>query len=141
VHAPWNDGLVNQTPAALAPQIIIYPGHAPNNGYANPGNPFHQLPPNQTIGPIRYPNIEEWFQSLDEHNIRGQDGIRFSQYGAVLKAEGFIRLSQLTLEFLSLKDLQELLGIGKGTAVLLMQYAQEDINAIKAGSLTFPHAA
>ena len=49
--------------------------------------------------------------------------------------------SQLTLEFLSMKDWQELLGVEMGTAVLIMQYAKADVEAIKTGTLVFPAAS
>jgi hypothetical protein len=59
----------------------------------------------------------------------------------VLKKRGFLRVSQLTLEFLSMKDWQELLGVEMGTAALIMQYAKADVEAIKTGTLVFPAAS
>jgi hypothetical protein len=70
--------------------------------------------------------------------MRNKDDIVFAPYGDVLKKKGFIRITQLTLDFFSLKDLQEWLGIEVGTAILIMQYAKADIEAIKAGTLVFP---
>jgi hypothetical protein len=84
------------------------------------------------------PDIVQWFCYLDKDDRRNQDGIIFSPYGINLKAKGFIRLSQLTLEFFKLSDLQDWLGIEVGTAILIMQYAKEDLDAIKSGRWTFP---
>ena len=83
-------------------------------------------------------DIVQWFCYLDKDDRQNQDGIIFSPYGINLKAKGFIRLSQLTLEFFKLSDLQDWLGIEVGTAILIMQYAKEDLDAIKSGRWTFP---
>jgi hypothetical protein len=42
------------------------------------------------------------------------------------------------LDFVSLKDLQDILSINVGTAILIMQYAKEDIDGIKMGNLVIP---
>jgi hypothetical protein len=55
-----------------------------------------------------------------------------------LKDKGFLHLSQLTLNFFVLKDLQEWFKISAGSAMLIIQYAKEDRKDIKAGCLTFP---
>ena len=62
----------------------------------------------------------------------------FAPYGVKLKAKGFLRISQLTLEFIQLKDLQEWLGIEVGIAILIMQYAKEDIEVLKSRKWVFP---
>jgi hypothetical protein len=93
---------------------------------------------NQSGCTPEYPDIEQWFNSLDSHKERSADGIQFSQYDAMLKEEGFLQLSQLDQEFFNKKELKELLGIGMGTAVLIMQYAQQDIKAIRAGRALIP---
>ncbi|KAI6029523.1 hypothetical protein PISMIDRAFT_101506, partial [Pisolithus microcarpus 441] len=46
---------------------------------------------------------------------------------------GFLCLSQLTLDFFGLSDLQPWLGIEVGTAVMIMQYAEEDLAPIRLG--------
>lgn len=50
--------------------------------------------------------------------------------------EGYRRINQLTTERTSVEKLSQWLGIGKGTADLLMQYAQEDVDQVKAGMFT-----
>jgi hypothetical protein len=45
---------------------------------------------------------------------------------------------QLTLDFINLKDIQEWLGVKVGTAILIMQYVKEDVEAISLRRLVFP---
>jgi hypothetical protein len=112
--------------------------------------PFLQYPPalaptapgtqgiNSHPMPVEYPEVTCWFRFLDEHEERSKDGIHFTPYGKVLKAKGFLQITQLTLDFVSLKDLQDILSINVGTAILIMQYAKEDIDGIKMGNLVIP---
>lgn len=88
--------------------------------------------------PVIIPDVVAWFAYLDQHEERNKDGIVFAPYGVRLKAKGFLRISQLTLEFIQLKDLQDWLGIEVGTAILIMQYAKEDIEALKSRKWVFP---
>lgn len=123
--------------------LFVYPGHnvqsvqnsmsflpAAAYGAAAPAVPVGSLGTAQR--PIKYPSLIDWFASLDTNEERNKDGIVFAPYGAVLKDKGFLRLSQLSLELFTLKDLEEWLGISVGTAVLIMQYAKEDIDNLKA---------
>jgi len=116
----------------------------------NPSYPFPQYPalaPTTSAQPqgtgsrpktIEYPEVTRWFHFLDEHEERSKDGIHFQPFGEVLKRKGFLRITQLTLDFIMLKDLQDWLGIDVGTAILIMQYAKEDVEDIKAGNLVIP---
>ena len=70
---------------------------------------------------VKIPNIVQWFCYLNKDERRNKDGIIFSPYGINLRAKGFICLSQLTLDFFKLSDLQDWLGIEVGTAILIMQ--------------------
>ena len=90
--------------------------------------------------PIIFPDVVAWFAYLDQHEERNKDDIVFAQYGVKLKAKGFRRITQLTLDFIQLKDLQDWLGIEVGTAILIMQYAREDIEALKSRKWVFPQA-
>ncbi len=89
--------------------------------------------------PIVIPDIVAWFSYLDQHEERNKDGIIFAPYGVTLKSKGFLRISQLTSEYIQLKDLQEWLGIEIGTAILIMQYAKEDLEALKSRKWAFPN--
>ncbi|KIO09223.1 hypothetical protein M404DRAFT_132539 [Pisolithus tinctorius Marx 270] len=55
-----------------------------------------------------------------------------------LRDKGFMHVSQLTTGFVQLSELQDWLGIKRGTAILIMQYAKQDLNAIRSGSWVFP---
>lgn len=88
--------------------------------------------------PVIIPDVVAWFAYLDRHEERSKDGIVFAPYGVRLKAKGFLRISQLTLDFIQLKDLQDWLSIEVGTAILIMQYAKEDVEALKSRKWVFP---
>ena len=140
-------------PAPIAiPQVAMpmwsYPAHGPT-GASQPGQIFAPAPMmNSTHVPgnfttsdamaIKIPDVASWFSYLDRHEQRNKDEITFAPYGVMLKAKGFLRLSQLTLEYVQLRDLQEWLGIEVGTAILIMQYAKEDLEALKSGKWVFP---
>jgi hypothetical protein len=126
--------------------FFMYPGQGMQNvGFAGmpaaygatvPAAPVAAVQPLQQ--PIKYPDLIYWFSSLDKNEERNKDGIVFTPYGTILRNKGFLRLSQLTLDVFTLKDLQEWLGISAGSAVLIMQYAKQDIDDIKAGRLIVP---
>jgi hypothetical protein len=125
--------------------FFIYPGtqamqntgflHAAYGATAPPAMPVGNVQPPINL---KYPDLVYWFTSLDTNEERNKDGIVFKPYGPILKDKGFLRLSQLTLDFFTLRDLQGWLGISAGSAVLIMQYAKQDIDDIKAGRLAFP---
>jgi hypothetical protein len=105
--------------------------------------PFHaplttHMMPSSEKSPHDYPDVITWCQYLDSHKGRNQDGVAFAPFGALLKHKGFIRITQLTSDFVSLKDLQGWLGIEVGIAILIMQYAKTDVRAIDEGRLFFP---
>jgi hypothetical protein len=123
--------------APLPPPMWGYQGHY--FGMPPPVmNPMPTLGTVPNVATITIPDIVSWFSYLDRHEQRNKDGIIFAPYGVTLKAKGFLRLSQLTLEFIQLKDLQEWLGIEVGTAILIMQYAKEDMDALKTSQWVFP---
>lgn len=95
--------------------------------------------PNATATAVIIPDIIAWFSYLDQHEQRNNDGIVFAPYGVTLKNKGFLRLSQLTMDFVQLKDLQEWLGIDVGTAILIMQYAKEDLESLRSRKWVFPN--
>jgi hypothetical protein len=149
VHGPAISGEFNFPGQFAIPQLppfFIYP--SPGQGMQNMGfmpiaygaaapAPAPTATPTGAIQlPIKYPDLINWFSSLDTNEERNQDGIIFAPYGAILKEKGLLRLSQLTLDIFTLKDLQGWLGISAGSAVLIMQYAKQDIDSIKVGHLT-----
>ena len=84
------------------------------------------------------PDVVALFAYLDQHEEHSKDGIVFALYGVRLKAKGFLCISQLTLDFIQLKYLQDWLEIEVGIAILIMQYAKEDIEALKSRKWVFP---
>jgi hypothetical protein len=95
--------------------------------------------PKSDTTPVTIPDVVAWFAYLDQHEERNKDDIVFAPFGVRLKAKGFLRISQLTLDFIQLKDLQDWLGIEVGTAILIMQYAKEDVEALKSRKWVFPN--
>ena len=138
-------------PAFATPHLMgsYYPPYSQPAPNPMPGLPFHPLIPHAATAshvrtsneksPQDYPDIITWCQYLDTHKGRNQDGIVFMPFAAVLKNKGFIRITQLTLDYISLEDLQRWLAIEVGTAILIMQYAKADVQAINEGRLFFPH--
>ncbi|KIL57686.1 hypothetical protein M378DRAFT_16057 [Amanita muscaria Koide BX008] len=80
--------------------------------------------------------IEKWFHSLEQDKERNDENILFSQYGAELKRMGFRNITQLSRDFITLQELQSWLEINAGTAVMILQYAQEDVKKYKANTTT-----
>ncbi|KAI6163839.1 P-loop containing nucleoside triphosphate hydrolase protein [Pisolithus thermaeus] len=95
--------------------------HSPHN--APPSNPSASEP--------KIPDIISWLAYLDQHEQWNKDGIVFSQFGPVLQKMDFVHISQLSLDFIKLLELQDLLGINLGTAISLMQYARDDLEVVK----------
>ncbi|KAL4065079.1 hypothetical protein J3A83DRAFT_4375571 [Scleroderma citrinum] len=70
------------------------------------------------------PDIVSWFLFLDQHEWQNKNGICFALYGPI--------------EWVNLTELQDLLSINFGTAILIMQYAAQDLEAAKLGQLILP---
>ena len=88
--------------------------------------------------PSEYPDVVTWSHYLANHPDRKDDGIDFKLIGDLLKLKGFIWITQFTSDLFGWKDLQECLGVETSTALLILQYAKEDIRAIEEGQLVFP---
>ena len=89
------------------------------------------VPPMQPVN-VNYPMISEWLVLCDNHPQRS--GENFSDLVPKFAQEGFRRLQQLTGDRITVEKLSEWLSIGKGTADLILRYAEEDIAAIHAGA-------
>ena len=105
--------------------------------YLPPQQPALAMPELETQRNIEYPLIASCLRYLDSHDGRNNDGVKFSDYGQILKAKGFVRLSQLNREYFSVQELASWLNLGDrvGTALLIMQHAKTNIDAIKIGQL------
>jgi hypothetical protein len=90
-------------PMPPMPQAAVpFPPHfyANTNPYAPyPQNPFPVLPD------VEYPDTEHWCEYLDTHPLRNKDGIRFTPYGPILKEKRFLRIKQLSADFVKADDL------------------------------------
>ena len=89
--------------------------------------------PKQAIS-MEYPKISPWLAYCDKHPTRS--GENFSAHAQRFSDEGYRRIHQLTSRRISVEKLSDWLGIGKGTADLLIQYAEEDTELVKAGTFT-----
>jgi hypothetical protein len=81
---------------------------------------------------VEYPQIGTWLMYCDRHPARS--GENFNAYAQKFSDEGYRRINQLIGARISVEKLATWLGIGKGTADLLIQYAEEDVELVKAGS-------
>ena len=77
--------------------------------------------------------IEYWFQVLEDDKAHNQCGLNFTDHGRVLKQNSFQCVTQLSHNIISIKDLQEWLNIDAGAAAFIMEYAQEEHQAILRG--------
>lgn len=83
---------------------------------------------------LDYPKISHWLNYCDTHpDRRGED---FVAHIYKFDREGFRRINQLTGDRVTIEKLSDWLKIGKGTADLLIQYAEEDVELIKNGMFT-----
>ncbi|KIJ08890.1 hypothetical protein PAXINDRAFT_17999 [Paxillus involutus ATCC 200175] len=58
--------------------------------------------------------------------------------GLSFSRNGFVRISQLSRDYIPIEMLQQWLGIEYGTAVLIFQSVEADMRAISAGQLVLP---
>ena len=90
-------------------------------------------PPNSLGSAVPIPDIIPWFEHLEKHEKKPPGGAKFSDFGPILEAKGFDRISQLTREYIPIDLLQQWLGIEYGTAVLIFQSVEADMRAISTG--------
>jgi hypothetical protein len=96
------------------------------------------LAPAQPAGPqplANIPKIPEWLAYCDRH--RECEGDNLSALAIKFGEQGFHRIDQLTggqNHFAMVEKLSEWLQIGKGTADLIVWYAEEDLELVKSGS-------
>ena len=88
--------------------------------------------------PSDCPDVTSWCCYLASH-LECKNNVDVVSIGDALKSNGFTHITQLTLGCFGWKDLKDCLGIAIGTAVLILHYAKEDVQAIDEGQLVpFP---
>jgi hypothetical protein len=142
-----------QMPYGYYPSPFI-PAWYPGSGYPHvlppPQQPMQPLvqqpiaPPAPAPAPapaqvpkLMFPFIVDWLQHCDSHNDRR--GHNFEQYTNNFNDEGFIRINQLNRNRVTIEQLAEWLNIKKGTADLLIGYAEEDCELVKCGEFKLAH--
>ncbi|KAF8547568.1 hypothetical protein OG21DRAFT_1490111 [Imleria badia] len=57
-------------------------------------------------------DLVSWFSFLDRKARSSNDNLSYAQFGPLLRVKGFLRISQLTPDFVTLSELQDWLGVG-----------------------------
>ena len=135
------------------PPPVVYPAtnHTGNPGWPGPcynfvfsgcsPRPVVYQGTNDGLVHLRHvdiPKMHDWLAYLDHHEMRNKDGITFSSFGPAFKEEGVISISQLPFGSFNLTDRARRWNMKPGTAVLIMQYAERDLAAVKSGRLVIP---
>ena len=84
------------------------------------------------------PRIHGWLNYCDKHPDR--QGENFSALAEKFNEQCYRRINQLVGERMSVEKLSDWLKIEKGKADLLIQYAGEDMELIKAGEFSMESA-
>ena len=145
-----------QAPAFPMP-FGFYPGPPPNPFFANPmqwpgaghslpqppgplvqGHGVQQANPNIPLRHVRGPRIFDWLAYCDR--VPGRDGEFFFGLADKFDQQGYRTIDQLTGSRMSVENLSNWLQIGKGTADLIIQYAEEDMALFRDGNFTMEPA-
>ena len=140
-----------QAQAAFPMPYGFYP--PPNPFFANPMQwpGFPQGPQPQAPGPqgyygvpqanpsaplrnIRRPRISDWLRHCD--HVPERDGEYFFGLADKFDRQGYRTIDQLTSSRISIENLSSWLEIGKGTADLIIQYAEENMALVRDGKFT-----
>jgi hypothetical protein len=84
--------------------------------------------------PVKGPAISAWLQYCDGHLSRR--GENFFELAEKFGEQGYRTIDQLTGSWMSIENLLSWLGIGKGTADYIIQYADEDMVLVRSGKFT-----
>ena len=87
-----------------------------------------------TIKPSDVPKINLWLEYCDRHpDHLGENLVDLAWR---FEKESFCWIDQLVGTTVSVEKLLEWLGIGKGMAILLIKYAEEDLKLVRSGKFT-----
>jgi hypothetical protein len=96
--------------------------------------PVPQQNPTAAKKHIRGPRITPWLQYCDR--LPGRDGEKFSALTDKFDREGYRTIDQLIGSRMTVENLSNWFGIGKGIADLIIQYAEEDMALVTDGNFT-----
>ncbi|KAI0279784.1 hypothetical protein BC826DRAFT_975701 [Russula brevipes] len=83
------------------------------------------------LSSVTYPSISGWLQYCDAHPNHSSHN--FVCFKAQFEEEGYCHINQLSSGRIDIKDLAELLNVGRGLADLIQEYVKEDIARVQAG--------
>lgn len=121
----------------------------PNPFFTNPMQwPGAGVPQSQALVPqanptvpqkhVRGPRISDWLEYCDR--VPGRDGEFFFRLAGKFDQQGYRMIDQLVSSRMSVENLSNWLEIGKGTADLIIQYAEEDMALVRGGKFTMEPA-
>ncbi|KAI9459620.1 hypothetical protein HD554DRAFT_2330919 [Boletus coccyginus] len=137
-------------PGCPPPIFVLPQWGADPQGTGLPGQPSTQsglsVPTSQNVCSVSpapgllkpVPDLIEWFSYLDTHSGRNKDRVVYSRFGPVLRAKGFYHLNHLSHKYIQLSELQDWLDIEIGTAINIFEYAEDDLEVARAGTLVLP---
>ena len=98
----------------------------------------HQEPSMPIKSTAKGPAIANWLRYCDNH----QDckGAAFCMLAEIFEEQGYRTIEQLMSTQITVVDMSTWLGIGKGTADLIIQYADEDMNLVRNGMFRMDNA-
>jgi hypothetical protein len=116
---------------------------APWTSYSQPSFPFLADPSLQVVGAINstqaappdveYPLIGPWLEYCDRLPQRLRDTGGLGLHAYKFEHQGFRCINQFISGRISVEKLSDWLVIGKGTADLIIQYAEEDMKLLHSG--------
>jgi hypothetical protein len=101
-----------------------------------------RAPPNQRphSNSFKYPTIEAWLTHLDKDPSRGEDDFKYIDYLQKFVDNGFTKLNKLALSVITVQDFYRAMKIPLALAGTFLEYAKEDMEAIRMGILTIPES-
>jgi hypothetical protein len=111
----------------------------PGASFPQPSGPqVPQANPTVPLRHVRGPRIFDWLEYCDR--VPGRDGEFFFGLADKFDKQGYRTIDQLTSSRMTVENLSNWLEIGKGTADLIIQYAEEDMVLVRDGKFTMEPA-
>lgn len=115
------------------PPHMYFPHPMPQQGWPSmpPGFPPNQSGPNVPMKSIKGPAIRDWLNHCE--SLPDRRGPSFRALAEKFEEQGYRTIDQLTSSRIAVVDLSVWLEIGKGTADLIISYADEDMVLVRNG--------